>query len=138
MQSFEQMQAMGIAAMIPGFQMAIDTLQSAIDEMRRQLSNLQNPPAAAPRKQGRTPLTDEERKARIMKRRVSKAARGYWAKMTPEERSVEMKRRLALGRKFKYQSKSAEAPQPDFDKTLQETKKRGVKEFEKALLERGA
>jgi hypothetical protein len=76
MQTHEQMiQAAGIAAMIPGFQMAIDALQQSLDRMRAQLQQLQKgdaPPVKA-------------------RRNPSKA---YWSSMTPEERSKEMRRRI--------------------------------------------
>ena len=75
-----------MAAAIPGLQMAIDQLQETLDQIRAQLNGEV--------KRGRPPGPSQTQSA-------------YWAKMTPEERSAEVKRRVALGR-----SKAA-PPQPE-------------------------
>ena len=88
--NYEQM---GIAAMIPGMQHMIDLMQRELDAMRAQLAQAQNGGSAldAVRKYKRgMPLWVEEEFAR-----KSKATGGWWAKLTPEERSAEMKRRYA-------------------------------------------
>ncbi len=117
--------AMGIAAMLPGMQYAIERMQKTLDETREMLVALQQGrngglvieasprPPWAPRR-GRPPGSQNKaqppvallagadentpksnRYAAVAKR--SGLGRGsYWRTLTPEERSKEMKRRMAV------------------------------------------
>ena len=92
---------MGVAAMLPGIQFALEYLQARLDEMRAQLVDLQV--GAAPKKKNSNwRLSPEGAKAisQAQKRRwaqqkqtISNARKEYWAKMTPEQRTAEMRRR---------------------------------------------
>lgn len=86
---------MGMAALIPGMQYMIDQMQAQLDELRTRLAAMQEGNAASlkplnQKRRGRPPK-DEKFERR------SKAAAAVWAKMTPEQRSAEMKRRQAKG-----------------------------------------
>src|SRR5689334_15436999 len=73
-----QFATMGMAAMLPGLQYAVELMQKQLDEFRARLAALQN---------GR---------ARVCKPPTAKRVNGiveYWARMTPAERRAEMKRR---------------------------------------------
>lgn len=94
--NYEQM---GRACLIPGMQHMIDLMQRELDSMRAQLAQAQSGGSAldAVREakargpyRPRTPLTAEQEF-----KRKAKATSGWWAKLTPEERSAEMKRRYA-------------------------------------------
>ena len=80
--TYEQM---GIAALLPGMQHALEIIQGQIDHMRARLAELQGG-EAAPRKVGRPKKTVN-----------SPAAKSGWPD-DPEERSREMKRRQAVAR----------------------------------------
>lgn len=71
--------AMGVAALLPGMQYMVEIMQTKLDEMRTLLAHAQN---------GAT-------RTRAKK---SAGAQSGWAGMTPEERSIEMKRRQAVAR----------------------------------------
>lgn len=75
--------------MIPGFQRAIDVLQDELDSLRSQLSGLQRE---------RKPIRTEGRKP-DWKENISQHTKSYWARFTPEQRSEEMRRRMALGKR---------------------------------------
>ena len=79
---------MGLAAMLPGMVRAHELLGQQIAAMQAQLAGLQN---GGGRKPG--PQTEQARA------KIAEARRGYWAKMTPEERSAEMKRRGGIAKK---------------------------------------
>lgn len=99
--NYEQM---GIAAMIPGMQHMIDLMQRELDSMREQLAQAQNGGNARSflneRKRGRPPKliegsfrVDGESAAAKEFSRKSRASSSFWAKMSAEERSAEMRRR---------------------------------------------
>jgi hypothetical protein len=69
---------MGMAALLPGMQYALEQMHKLVEDFREQLAGLQNG-------SGKT-TTNKVGK---------KIATGYWDKMTPEQRSAEMKRRMA-------------------------------------------
>jgi hypothetical protein len=74
----------GKAAAIPGFQLAIEHLQAVLDGLRADLADAQN--GSAPRKRGRPEGSKAGPQA------------GYWAALSAEERSAEMKRRMAVAK----------------------------------------
>jgi hypothetical protein len=81
MTTYEQM---GMAALLPGMQFAIECMQRQLDEMRAQLAQMQN---------GRQPA----KKSRSMKQNPSKVGNIGWP-ADPAARSAEMKRRMAVAR----------------------------------------
>ena len=78
---------MGIAALLPGMQYLIDKMQAQIDDFRQELARLQG---TQPKKLGRPP---KERPQNVESPARSRGSASYWAKMTPKERSAEMRRR---------------------------------------------
>lgn len=72
---------MGLAALIPGMVRMVELMQQQLDAAKAQLAALQGRPAS--KRLGRPP---------------GKAANSGWAGMTPEQRSAEMKRRIAVAR----------------------------------------
>lgn len=97
-------QQMGIAAMIPGMQHMIDLMQRELDSMRAQLAQAQNSGSARgfmeerKRGPGRPKLIEgnfEADDAAKEFQRKSRASSSFWARMSPEERSAEMRRRGA-------------------------------------------
>jgi hypothetical protein len=80
---------MGIAALLPGMQHMLTLMQGQLDEMRATLANLQNG-GARKKKLGRPPGTN-----------AKSSASGWPA--DPEERSREMKRRMAVAAEKKAQ-----------------------------------
>ena len=80
---------MGMAALLPGLQLAIETMQKHLDEMRADLARMQNGDRP---KRGRPAKTVRE---------VIDGRNRYGWPADPEERKAEMKRRLAArGRKL--------------------------------------
>lgn len=75
---------MGRAALVPGMQHMIELMQAQLDEFRRALGQLQEPVRRGP---GRPKVDHVDPEVR------SRGSASYWAKMTPEERSAEMRRR---------------------------------------------
>jgi hypothetical protein len=80
--TYEQM---GIAALIPGMQHMLTLMQAQLDEVRASLAALQDDP-------------EDSGHSRIRR----KVMNHYWASMTAEQRSAEMRRRHAVGRKRKH------------------------------------
>jgi len=78
---------MGIAAMLPGMQHMITLMQRELDAMRATLARVQA------RKSGETPLEEETERKHRYNPSSGVAQRNYWARMTPEQRRAEMKRR---------------------------------------------
>jgi len=74
-------EAMGLAAMLPGMQHMITLMQRELDNMRAALARVQA------RQAGHEEAPTHAEKSR------RQAVVGYWAKMSPEERSAEMRRR---------------------------------------------
>jgi predicted Fe-S protein YdhL (DUF1289 family) len=118
---------MGLAALIPGVQYAVEQVQAILDNLRAELAALQEggtalyEPAKPKRGQpaktesgrmsmaGLKPGTAEyravgahnkrlEREAKSTNSQRAQGARNAWSGMTPEERSAEMKRRIAVTR----------------------------------------
>lgn len=100
---------MGMAAMLPGMQLAVDFIQQKLDEMRAQLAMIQN---GGPLKKSRvspegSAAISEAQKRRwaaqkadndeARKAKLGEARKAYWAKKTPAQRRAEMKRRGMLG-----------------------------------------
>jgi hypothetical protein len=81
--------ASGIAAFIPGLQYAIDTLQDQLNELRAELARYQE--------------------MEVVGETVKPAKKTAWTGMSAEERSAEMKRRIAVSKRNKR--KSASPPQ---------------------------
>lgn len=118
--------AMGMAAMIPGMQRMIELMQAELDKMRAQLAAAQGGTAKSRAKQPPRG-TDEYRAYDREVHRKLRAARkatadlnakgkpigdAYWAAMTAEERSAEMRRRQAL-RKSKRKLHPSNLAHPD-------------------------
>jgi hypothetical protein len=84
----------GMAAAIPGLQLAIDQLQAYLDRIRAAVNGLaqmeiaETIPGEA-KKRGPKPGSLDHATA-------SERNKSYWAKMTPEERSKEMERRYLV------------------------------------------
>jgi hypothetical protein len=70
--------AMGVAALLPGMQYTIEVMQAKLDEMRALLAHVQESGAQPEPKSPRGGAS--------------------WASLTPEERSTEMRRRMAVAR----------------------------------------
>lgn len=109
--------SMGMAAMLPGMQYAVELMQRNLDDMRAQLAAMQNGDgdrelagmfakpkrltpegAAAISAAQKARWAEDGRSAPLTRERVASYQRGYWASMTPEERAAEMKRRMAKRR----------------------------------------
>lgn len=90
-QRMTKYEEMGIASLLPGMIRMHEMMGEAIQEVQEQLARVQGRLAA-----GDEP--DEEVPAVRMKRKKSAQAL-YWARMTVDERSAEMKRRGMVGRK---------------------------------------
>lgn len=76
---------MGRAALLPGMRYMLEQMQAIVDEFRQTLAALQNGNSV-----------DESQANKPKRGRPPKS--GYWASMTPEQRSAEMKRRAEMGR----------------------------------------
>jgi hypothetical protein len=74
---------MGVAALLPGMVHMLERMQSEIDSMRAFLGVVDEHTTIAPMPKRSRPHNKK-----------SHAVKGYWAKMTPEERQVEMARRV--------------------------------------------
>lgn len=94
-----RIEQMGCAGMIPGLQRAIDLVQAEIDRLRLRLEAAQQALAAggqlalAPARRGRP-----AKALATAREAVNRAAGSSWANLSPAERSVEMKRRMAVAR----------------------------------------
>lgn len=101
---------MGIAALLPGMQYAVDQMQKVLDDMREALDALQNGRPPAKGKQGGwEKMTAAQRSLEMKRRKLAREKnakrrgaaghslnqKAYWASMTAAERSAEMKRRVA-------------------------------------------
>jgi len=109
------MAASGYAAMIPGVQLAIDHLQSMVNDLRRQLLSMQQPASQAPAKRGRPPkaAATGSRPADPAARR----ARSGWSS-DPAARKREMKRRQAKRKHQAEPTHPRDANHPDHAKWL--------------------
>lgn len=87
---------MGIAALLPGMTFAVELIQKQLDEMRAQLTGIVF--SAEKRAVGRPKGSKNKRMA---------AGGQSWAGLTPEERSAEMKHRMALAKKNKAAQQAA-------------------------------
>ena len=81
-------QHMGMAALIPGMQFMLDRMQKELDDLRNVLAGLQQ-------KQKETEEPPKDLEDYLWKRK-SKTSKGYWAAMTSEQRSAEMRRRAKV------------------------------------------
>jgi hypothetical protein len=79
----------GMAALLPGMQHMLDEMQNVLNTFRENLEAAQAPG----KKRGRPRKIVIEDTEAVKK---SRRSAGYWAKMTPEQRSAEMKRRAAV------------------------------------------
>lgn len=71
-----------------------------IDEAVRVLNTLDpNVPKAAKTSRATKKGHRKFKHPRLAKKHISKGVKGYWASMTPDERSAEVKRRRAVARK---------------------------------------
>lgn len=84
MQPEQYYQAAGLAAMIPGFQMAIDALQAKLEELRTQLTELQSS----------THVRQSKNAQHTVRHLINATRKPNWP-TDPEERKAEMKRRMA-------------------------------------------
>lgn len=97
MKSELSLEQFGIASLIPGFQRALDLLQAELNSLRAKLS-------LPEQKRSSTKFQIAMQKRSKNEKWRSKAVtsqKSYWAKMTKEERSAEMKRRMALSKRRK-------------------------------------
>lgn len=101
-------QAIGLLAMRPGLVLAIEQLQGELKDLDERIARVNSRHArvagAEEEPEGYTgkeavAYWDEELKKAGKKKSSPQA--GYWAQMTPGERSKEMKRRMAKGRRKK-------------------------------------
>jgi hypothetical protein len=108
----------GIAALIPGVQYAVEQVQTILDNLRAELAVLQEgavyEPAKSKRgrsahiesgrvsvaglKRGTAEYRAVDRENKRIARERAAGARNAWSGMTAEERSAEMKRRIAVAR----------------------------------------
>ena len=118
---------MGIAAMIPGFQAAVDILQSQLDEMREKLGALQN--GNAPKKPGRPRKEQPPVETGELNARGKPLKSGYWATLTPEERSAEMRRRREV-QKANKPTHPRDPRHPDHEAWLKKLRRVAVKRWD--------
>jgi hypothetical protein len=85
---------MGVAALLPGMVHMLERMQSEIDSMRAFLGVVDEHTTIAPMPKRSIPR--------------SNAVKDYWARMSPEERQVEMKRRVKLDMRRKAQAAKKE------------------------------
>jgi hypothetical protein len=85
---------MGVAALLPGMVHMLERMQAEIDSMRAFLGVVDEHTTIAPMPKRSRPH--------------SNAVKSYWAQMTPEERQIEMKRRVKLGMRRKAQAAKKE------------------------------
>jgi hypothetical protein len=94
----------GIAAFLPGMRLALDTMEGQFREYRAMLDQLENgdlevfmpPRRGRPSKALIEARAMEESSTVGMKAKQSDGVKGYWAQMTPQERSAEMRRRFQV------------------------------------------
>lgn len=119
----------GMAAAIPGLQHAIDTLQAELDNIRIQLHAFMGKAESARAAIDVVRVTAEaapvvvefkhrQLKAPAKAKRAKASMKGYWASMTPEERSQEMQRRMKVRGKAKPQVKLQGEPKLTFAERL--------------------
>ena len=99
---------MGIAALLPGMTHMVELMQGELDRMRAMLAGMQNGNGAKRPSRGTDEYRAYDREAHRRARARKKSDPGglnakdkpirdsYWASMTAEERSAEMKRRQAI------------------------------------------
>ena len=82
----------GIAALIPGMQHMVDLMQRELDDMRKMISS-----------------EDTKIPKKILgdRKKQGTASKAYWAKMTPEQRSTEMRRRMQVAKRRKAKEATA-------------------------------
>ena len=97
---------------MPGMQYAVEQMQKMLDDMREALAGLQN--GHAPQRRGR-PRKDASEVAQQINAYRTEGPRGYWAKMTPDQRSAEMRRRLEVGKKRKAETEKKSAKPSKWD-----------------------
>lgn len=109
-----QYAAMGMAALLPGLQYAVEMMQKNLDEFREQLAALQSgaKPTKAKRvvsEEGRAAIAEGQRRRWEQKQKGERGSKvkAYWARMTPEERAAEMRRRDMIRAKKATPKKAA-------------------------------
>jgi hypothetical protein len=110
------MQAAGIAAMLPGFQMAIDLLEERVADLRSQLAGLQGLGV---------PTVKMHRKS-LPHPKKRKGSNGWSA--NPEERKADMQRRMA---KRKPATHPRDKRHPQHDKWRETMRKAQLKRWGK-------
>jgi len=107
----------GLAHTVAGMQKAIDILTAATTQMKEQVVNLarQEYGFAKPPVKPRQYRDESVRKS---------AQGGYWSRMTPEERSAEMARRMAVSRGEEKSRHAKASVRAKIDAKRAETKKR--------------
>lgn len=134
----DRYRAFGIAATLPGLQYAAEVIQGALDELRAQLAAMQN--GDAPKKQRRISPDGIAAIQAAQKRRWAKASgddkrkggagvKAFWANMTPEQRSAEMRRRMGKREVTEVKLHPRDAAHPDHDDWLAKTKKAARKRW---------
>lgn len=90
---------MGIEATLPGLRLAVNHISDLLRSMEAAAGALSEAGGAATglKKRGRGEWVDDSPEKRAAVRRGN--ASGYWAKMTPEERKAEMRRRAKVSLK---------------------------------------
>ena len=89
---FERFREFGMAHVLVGMRYAHEILGRAIEEMALRLAAEQGKPAQPQAKLSRRPKEPAKNK-------IASAARGYWANLTPEQRSAEVIRRRKVAAK---------------------------------------
>jgi hypothetical protein len=132
-------QTMGIAAMLPGMQHMLELMQHELDRMREMLAAAQTgelPRAVVKnlgyrveqrRPVGRPPRTPEQARFK---------AKSGWDKLSPEERSAEMMRRIQVAREKREAARIAalhprDVGHPDHEKWAANLRKTRKSEWEK-------
>lgn len=85
---------MGMAAMMPGMVYMIELMQEQLDQLRAMIGMVQPEPQAPIRVTNKL-LERHDDGTLTYKKRRAKGAGSYWDKLSPEERSAEMQRRMA-------------------------------------------
>jgi hypothetical protein len=113
----EMLVQMGLAAMIPGLQRAIEIMQTELDDYRELLTRVQSGEAAVP-KRGRQPAAAKSPGDNLTTKGEA-VKPGYWARMTADERKTEMRRRALKSLKSGGDMRGLKGRKPEKKKLVQ-------------------
>lgn len=97
---------MGRAAMIPGFQYAIEVLQAQLDDLRSILSESLNGAKSSNEKPSKQPRDRSHPEHEAWVKKMSVVRRKFWKSLTPEQRAAHMAK-MQAGRRKQAKAKRA-------------------------------